>query len=65
MAKDYDEIENYTRLMPGGDLNVKADDRIFKGDNTHFADEHFLLCSAFRFSPVTERHRSRIPTPSY
>jgi len=47
MAKDYDEIENYTRLMPGGDLNVKADDRIFKGDNTHFADEHFFTVFSF------------------
>ena len=42
MAKDYDEIEEYTRLMPGGELNVRIDDQNFRGDAYHFADERFL-----------------------
>jgi putative ABC transport system permease protein len=42
MKKDYEEIEEYTRLMPGGDMDIKVDDRIFRGDFFHFADEHFL-----------------------
>ncbi len=55
MAKDFPEIEEYTRLMPAGDLNIKAEDRIFRGDNCHFADEHFL--SVFSF-PVLAGERS-------
>src|SRR5215813_4414027 len=31
MAKDYPEIEEYTRLMPGGDMNIKISDRNFRG----------------------------------
>jgi putative ABC transport system permease protein len=49
MAKDYPEIETYTRLMPGGDLNVKVDEKIFKGENAHFADEHFFTVFSFPF----------------
>src|SRR5579871_4472412 len=29
MAKDFPEIEEYTRLMPGGDLNARIGDRNF------------------------------------
>ncbi len=47
MAKDYPEIEMYTRMMPGGDLNVKAEDKIFTGQTAIFADEHFF--SVFDF----------------
>lgn len=47
MAKDYPEIEEYTRLMPGGDLDVKVDDKIFRGDQYHFVDNNFL--SVFNF----------------
>ncbi|MEO7988423.1 MAG: ABC transporter permease [Chryseolinea sp.] len=47
MAKDYPEIEMYTRLMPGGDLNIKVDEKIFKGENSHFVDEHFLSVFSF------------------
>ncbi len=47
MAKDYPEIEMYTRLMPGGGLNVKVEEKVFKGENSHFVDEHFL--SVFTF----------------
>lgn len=42
MAKDYPEIEEYTRLMPGGTLNVKVEDHIFKEGDFHYADERFL-----------------------
>jgi putative ABC transport system permease protein len=42
MAKDYPEIEMYTRLMPGGSMNVKIDEKIFTGSECHFTDEHFL-----------------------
>lgn len=42
MAKDFPEVEMYTRLMPGGELNVKVNDESFRGDYCHFADEYFL-----------------------
>lgn len=42
MAKDFPEIENYTRLMPGGTMNVVIGDKNFRGDQCHFADEHFF-----------------------
>lgn len=47
LAKDYEEIEAYTRLMPGGEMNVKVNDRIFRDDECHFVDEYFL--SVFTF----------------
>lgn len=47
MAKDYPEIESYTRMMPAGEINIKAEDRIFKGDNCHFADEHFFTVFSY------------------
>ncbi|HEY9045877.1 MAG TPA: ABC transporter permease [Ohtaekwangia sp.] len=42
MARDYPEVEAYTRLMPGGELNLKINDVNHRGDYGHFADEHFL-----------------------
>ena len=48
MAKDFPEIEEYTRLMPGGDLNVKIGDKNFKGENGHFADERFFSVFSFK-----------------
>jgi len=47
MSKDYPEIEEYTRLMPVGQLNVKMDDKNFRDDECQFVDEHFL--SVFNF----------------
>lgn len=47
MAKDYPEIEEYTRMMPGGNMNIKAEDRVFRGDNCIFADNHFLSVFSF------------------
>src|SRR5260221_7418698 len=49
MAKDFAEIEEYTRLMPGGDLNIKIGDKNFRGDQCHFADEHFFSVFSFNF----------------
>ncbi len=48
MARDYAEIEEYTRLMPGGTMNVKINDRNFRGDLCHFADEHFFSVFSFK-----------------
>ena len=62
MAKDFPEIEEYTRLMPGGDMNIKAEERIFRGDNCHFADERFFSVFSFpllagdRRSSLKDRH---------
>jgi putative ABC transport system permease protein len=47
MAKDYEEIEAYTRLMPGGEVNVKVNNKIFRGESCLFADEHFLSVFSF------------------
>jgi putative ABC transport system permease protein len=47
MAKDYPEIETYTRLMPGSELNVRIGDKNFRGDECHFADERFLGVFSF------------------
>jgi putative ABC transport system permease protein len=48
MAKDFPEVEEYTRLMPGGNLNVRISDKNFRGDNCHFADERFFSVFSFR-----------------
>src|SRR5277367_1806243 len=42
MAKDFPEIEEHTRLMPGGEMNIKVSDQVFRGDECIFTDEHFL-----------------------
>ena len=62
MAKDFPEIETYTRLMPGGDLTVRIEDKSFRGDDCHFADEYFLTVFSFpllagdRVSCLKESH---------
>lgn len=48
MARDFPEIEEYTRLMPGGTLNVKIEDKNFRGERCHFADEHFFSVFSFK-----------------
>lgn len=48
MAKDFPEIEEHTRIMPGGDLNVKIGDKNFRGDRCHFADEKFFSVFSFK-----------------
>lgn len=47
MAADFQEVESYTRLMPAGELDVKVDDKFFKGEDCFFADEHFLKVFSF------------------
>ena len=47
MARDYPEIELYTRVFPSGELNVIVDDKPFREDYCHLVDEHFL--SVFDF----------------
>ncbi len=61
MAKDFPEIEEYTRLMPGGDLNVKVEDKIFRGDNCHFADNNFF--SVFSFSLLAGDRSTALMAP--
>ena len=48
MAKDFPEIEEYTRLMPGGTMNVKINDKNFRDDVCHFADERFFSVFSFK-----------------
>src|SRR6185369_16212971 len=48
MAKDFPEIEEHTRIMPGGDLNVKINDKNFRGDWCHFADEKFFSVFSYK-----------------
>lgn len=47
MAKDYPEIEAYTRMMPGGDLTATIEDRVYRGDEIIFADEHIFTVFSY------------------
>jgi putative ABC transport system permease protein len=62
MAKDYAEIEEHTRLMPAGTLNIKIEDKNFRGEQAHFADERFF--SVFSF-PVLAGERSNFLKDRY
>jgi putative ABC transport system permease protein len=48
MAKDFPEIEEYTRMMPAGVLNVKLGDKNFRGDVCYFADERFFSVFSYK-----------------
>jgi len=61
MAKDFPEIEEYTRLMPGGDMNIHIDEKNFRGDKCHFADEHFF--SVFDFELLAGGRSSLLKEP--
>ena len=61
MAKDFPEIEEYTRLMPGGTMNVKINDKNFRDDNSHFADERFF--SVFSFKLLAGERREILKEP--
>jgi len=61
MAKDFPEVEEYTRLMPGGTMNVKIDDKNFRHDNSHFADERFF--SVFSFKLLAGEQREILKEP--
>jgi putative ABC transport system permease protein len=47
MAADFPEVENYSRVMPGGDLNVKVEDRYYRGENCLWADDRLLSIFTF------------------
>lgn len=47
MAKDYPEVEMYTRIFPSGELTVIVDNKPFREDYCHLVDEYFL--SVFDF----------------
>jgi putative ABC transport system permease protein len=47
MAKDYPEIEAYTRIMPGGNLNVRIGEKNYRDDVCLYADDHFLTLFSF------------------
>jgi putative ABC transport system permease protein len=62
MAKDYPEIEAYTRIMPAGDLNVTIDDRNYRGEQVHFADEHML--SIFNYPLIAGDEATALKEPN-
>jgi putative ABC transport system permease protein len=47
-AREFPEIEEYTRLMPGGTMILLVGEKIFRGDQAHFVDERFLSVFSFR-----------------
>jgi putative ABC transport system permease protein len=61
MAKDYEEIEMYTRLMPGGDVNARINDETFGDMPSHFVDEHFL--SVFTFPVIAGDRKTALKEP--
>src|SRR5688572_23045315 len=61
MAKEFPEIEMYSRLMPGGELTIRIDDKSFRGDYCHFVDEHFL--SVFSFPLLAGDRLSALKEP--
>ncbi|MBK7940120.1 MAG: ABC transporter permease [Lewinellaceae bacterium] len=42
MAKDFPEVANHTRIMAGGDVLVRLDDKIAEQKGLLWADEHFF-----------------------
>ncbi len=61
MAKDYAEVEAYTRMMPSGEANFKVSDKIFAGEQSIFADEHFF--TAFSFKLISGDHLTCLKDP--
>jgi putative ABC transport system permease protein len=47
MTKDYPEIEQYTRMMPAGEMNARVDEKNFRGDETFFVDERMFDIFSF------------------
>ena len=62
MAKDYAEIEIYTRLMPSGAFNARVNDEYFQDDASLMVDENFLSVFSFpllageRLSALKDTH---------
>jgi putative ABC transport system permease protein len=61
MAKDFPEIEMHTRIMPGGTLNARIDDRNFRGESCLFTEEHFL--SVFDFKLIAGDRKTLLKDP--
>jgi putative ABC transport system permease protein len=61
MAKDFPEIEEFSRIMPSGELNVKIEDRNYRGDQCHFADERFFR--VFDFNVLAGDKPTLLTTP--
>ncbi len=47
MAKDYSEIEAYTRMMPVGPQTIRIDEKVFRGNQAINADEHFFTVFSY------------------
>jgi putative ABC transport system permease protein len=47
MAKDYPEVEMYTRLMPAGGFDARIEDQNYRGDQCLMVDEYFLSIFTF------------------
>ncbi|MBT1708596.1 ABC transporter permease [Fulvivirgaceae bacterium PWU5] len=61
MVRDFPEIEEYTRLMPAGTLNIRIDDQHIRSGQSHFADEHFF--SVFSFSMLAGDRLTALKEP--
>jgi putative ABC transport system permease protein len=61
MAKDYPEIEDFVRIMPGGPLNVKIEDKNFRGDMAFFTDQRFF--SVFDFNLLSGDRSTLLKDP--
>jgi putative ABC transport system permease protein len=48
MAAEYPEIEEYTRILPGGNLNVTIDNKNFRDEEALFVDQRFLRVFDFK-----------------
>jgi putative ABC transport system permease protein len=61
MARDFPEVEDFVRIMPGGTMNVKIEDRNFRGDVSLFTDDHFL--SVFDFEVIAGDRKKLLNLP--
>jgi putative ABC transport system permease protein len=61
MAKDFPEIEDFVRLMPGGNINARIDDKNFRGERSHFTDHRFF--SVFDFKLLAGNKSSVLKEP--
>jgi putative ABC transport system permease protein len=61
MAKDFPEIEEYARVMPTGETNVRIEDRNYRGDLAHFVDQRFF--NVFDFALRAGDRATLLSTP--
>jgi putative ABC transport system permease protein len=62
MAKDYPEIEMFTRIMPSGEITATIGDEITRGGTLFFADQNFF--KLFTFSWVAGDLNSALSEPN-